>query len=156
MTNELFEFEILKASRTRLLQLIETVDSKILFKIPENFNNNIVWQIGHCITSQQRHMYMRSGLPMYISQEFMETFKIGTSPHTWKSIPDVDEIKHLLLYTVNQLGKDLDSGVFVNYQPFSLPIGIFINNHIQALQAANFHEAEHSGIILNYLKLLIK
>lgn len=68
MTNELFEFEILKASRTRLLQLIETVDNKILFKIPENFNNNIVWQIGHCITSQQRHMYMRSGLPMHISQ----------------------------------------------------------------------------------------
>ncbi|MCS4225829.1 DinB family protein [Sphingobacterium sp. BIGb0165] len=156
MTNELFEFEILKASRTRLLQLIETVDNKVLFKIPENFNNNIVWQIGHCITSQQRHMYMRSGLPMHISQEFMEMFKIGTSPHTWKSIPDIDEIKHLLLYTVNQLGKDLESGIFVKYQPFSLPIGIFINNHIQALQAANFHEAEHSGIILSYLKLLSK
>lgn len=156
MTNELFEFEILKASRTRLLQLIETVDNKVLFKIPENFNNNIVWQIGHCITSQQRHMYMRSGLPMHISQEFMETFKIGTSPHTWKSIPDVDEIKHLLLYTVNQLGKDLESGIFVKYQTFSLPIGIFINNHIQAFQAANFHEAEHSGIILSYLKLLSK
>ncbi|MEZ0454752.1 DinB family protein [Sphingobacterium thalpophilum] len=154
MTNELFEFEILKASRTRLLQLLETVDNKILFKIPENFNNNIVWQIGHCITSQQRHMYMRSGLPMHISQEFMETFKIGTSPHTWKSMPDVDEIKHLLLYTVSQLRKDLESGIFVKYTPFSLPIGITITNHLQALQAANFHEAEHYGIILSYLKLL--
>jgi len=151
MTNELFEFEILKASRTRLFQLIESVDSKILFKIPENFNNNIVWQIGHCITSQQRHMYMRSGLPMHISQEFMETFKIRTSPHTWKSTPNVDQIKHLLLYTVNQLSKDLESGIFVTYQPFSLPIGISVNDHVQALQAANFHEAEHSGIILSYL-----
>ena len=155
MTNALFEFEILKASRTRLLQLIEPVDSKILFKIPKNFTNNIVWQIGHCITSQQRHMYIRSGLPMHISHEFMEMFKIGTSPNTWKSVPDVTEIKHLLIYTVNQLSKDLESGIFVNYQPFSLPIGITINNHVQALQAANFHEAEHSGIILNYLKLLI-
>lgn len=156
MTNELFEFEILKASRTRLLELIETVDEKILFKIADNFNNNIVWQIGHCITSQQRHMYMRSGLPMHISQEFMEMFKIGTSPHTWKNIPDLDEIKHVLLYTVNQLGKDLESGIFVTYHPFSLPIGFVINNHMQALQAANFHEAEHSGIILSYLKILIK
>lgn len=156
MTNELFEFEILKASRTRLLHLLETVDSKILFKIPQNFNNNIVWHIGHCITSQQRHMYMRSGLPMHISQEFMERFKIGTSPHTWKSTPELDEIKHLLLYTVDQLSKDLESGIFVTYQPFSLPIGISINNHIQALQAANFHEAEHSGIIFSYLKLLNK
>ncbi len=156
MTNELFEFEILKASRTRLLQLVETVDNKILFKIPETFNNNIVWQIGHCITSQQRHMYMRSGLPMHISQEFMEMFKIGSSPYTWKSSPDIDEIKHLLLYTVNQLSKDLQAGIFVDYQPFSLPLGITVNNHIQALQAANFHEAEHSGIIFSYLKLLIE
>ena len=156
MTNELFEFEILKASRTRLLQLVETVDNKILFKIPETFNNNIVWQIGHCITSQQRHMYMRSGLPMHISQEFMEMFKIGSSPHTWKSSPDIDEIKHLLLYTVNQLSKDLQAGIFVDYQPFSLPLGITVNNHNQALQAANFHEAEHSGIIFSYLKLLIE
>ncbi|WP_312334540.1 DinB family protein [Sphingobacterium sp.] len=156
MINELFEFEILKASRTRLLQLVETVDNKILFKIPETFNNNIVWQIGHCITSQQRHMYMRSGLPMHISQEFMEMFKIGSSPHTWKSSPDIDEIKHLLLYTVNQLSKDLQAGIFVDYQPFSLPLGITVNNHIQALQAANFHEAEHSGIIFSYLKLLIE
>lgn len=156
MTNDLFEFEILKASRTRLLQLVETVDNNILFKIPKNFNNNIVWQIGHCITSQQRHMYMRSGLPMHISKQFMEMFKIGTSPHTWKSVPDIDEIKHLLLYTVNQLSKDLEAGIFVNYQPFSLPIGVAINNHIQALQAANFHEAEHSGIMFSYLKLLIE
>ncbi len=154
MTTELFEFEILKASRIRLLQVMETVDNTILFKIPETFNNNIVWQIGHCITSQQRHMYMRSGLPMHISQEFMEAFKIGTAPHTWKKTPDIDEIKHLLLYTVNQLSKDLTSGIFVEYQSFSLPIGFSINNHIQALQAANFHEAEHSGIILSYLKLL--
>ena len=156
MTNELFEFEILKASRTRLLQLVETVDNKILFKIPETFNNNIVWQIGHCITSQQRHMYMRSGLPMHISQEFMEMFKIGSSPYTWKRSPDIDEIKHLLLYTVNQLSKDLKAGIFADYHPFSLPLGITVNNHIQALQAANFHEAEHSGIIFSYLKLLIE
>ena len=68
MTNELFEFDILSASRTRLLRLLETVDNKVLFKIPDNFNNNIIWQIGHCITTQQRHMYLRSGLPMYITR----------------------------------------------------------------------------------------
>lgn len=154
MTNELFEFDILSASRTRLLRLLETVDNKVLFKIPDSFNNNIIWQIGHCITTQQRHMYLRSGLPMYITQEFIQAFKIGTSPSSWKNNPDVDEIRHLLIYTVDQLYKDLESGLFVKYESFSLPIGKPINNHIQALQAANFHEAEHSGIIFSYLKLL--
>ncbi|KQR70145.1 DinB family protein [Pedobacter sp. Leaf176] len=156
MINVDFECEILRASRNRLLQLIVTNHNEILFKIPAGFNNNIIWQIGHCITSQQRHIYMRSGLPMHISEEFMESFKIGSSPRSWKINPDVKEVKHLLVETVNQLESDLKSGVFINYQPFDLPIGFRVKNHIEALQAANYHEAEHCGIILTYLKLLAK
>jgi hypothetical protein len=154
MINERFECEILRASRTRLLHLIETSNQELLFKIPAGFNNNIIWQIGHCITSQQRHMYMRSGLPMYISKEFMESFKIGSSPGSWKITPAVNEVKHLLIDTVNRLESDLKSGLFVNYEAFELPIGFQVKNHIQALQAANYHEAEHSGKIFTYLKLL--
>lgn len=154
MTNELFACEILRASRTRLFQLMEIIDYEILFKIPEGFKNNIIWQIGHCITSQQRHMYMRSGLPMYITKEFMDSFKIGSSPGSWKTIPDINEVKQLLIETVNHLESDLESGLFVNYEPFNLPIGFQVKNHVQALQAANYHEAEHSGKIFTYLNLL--
>lgn len=156
MIIERFECEILRASRTRLLQLIEKVDYDLLFKIPEGFNNNIIWHIGHCITSQQRHMYMRSGLPMYISNEFMESFKIGSSPRSWTITPDINEVKRLLIDTVDHLDTDLESGLFVNYEPFELPLGIQIKNHVQALQAANYHEAEHGGKILTYLMLLAK
>ncbi|ETZ24073.1 DinB family protein [Pedobacter sp. V48] len=156
MINERFECEILRASRTRLLQLIEKSSCEILFKIPDGFNNNIIWQIGHCITSQQRHMYMRSGLPMYISKEFEESFKIGSSPASWKGIPDVNEVKHLLIDTVNRLESDLESGLFVSYDHFELPMGFQVKNHVEALQAANYHEAEHSGKIFTYLKLLAK
>ena len=152
--NERFECEILRASRIRLFQLIDTSNQELLFKIPEGFNNNIIWQIGHCITSQQRHMYMRSGLPMYITNEFMESFKIGSSPATWKTTPDVNEVKQLLIETVDHLESDLESRLFVRYEPFELPIGFQVKNHIQALQAANYHEAEHSGRIFTYLKLL--
>ena len=63
-------------------------------------------------------------------------------------------MKHLLLDTVNHLEKDLESRLFVNYEPVSLPIGFQMKNHLLALQATNFHEAEHSGIIFTYLKLL--
>ncbi|RZK58290.1 MAG: DinB family protein [Pedobacter sp.] len=154
MINEHFECKILRASRIRLLHLMEKSDHELLFKIPPGFNNNMIWQIGHCITSQQRHMYMRSGLPMHITKEFMELFKIGSSPSSWKIIPDVNEVKQLLIDTVDHLENDLKAGLFVNYTPFELPIGFQVTNHIQALQAANFHEAEHSGRIFTYLKLL--
>lgn len=154
MINASFECEILRASRTRLLQIIEDCDPVTLFKIPESFNNNIIWHVGHCITSQQRHMYMRSGLPMHISKKFEECFKIGSSPASWKVSPNVEEVKHLLIDTVDKLELDLESNIFVHYTPFELPIGFHVKNHIEALKASNYHEAEHSGIILTYLKLL--
>jgi len=156
MTDTRFECEILRASRTRLLGIIATINHEILLKIPKGFNNNILWQIGHCISSQQRHMYMRSGLPMYISNDFMESFKIGSSPNSWSVIPDVDELKRLLIDTVNHLESDLESGLFVNYEPFELSMGFQVKNHIHALQAANYHEAEHSGRVFTYLQLLAK
>jgi len=140
----------------RLLQLIETSNYETLFTVPQGFKNNIIWQIGHCITSQQRHMYMRSGLSMHISKEFEESFKIGSSPSTWKVTPDVNEVKRLLMDTVNHLESDLESQLFVNFTPFELPIGFQVKNHVQALQAANYHEAEHSGQVFMYLKLLGK
>lgn len=84
MTHQKYEMQIFRASRNRLLRVLEAVDKNILFEIPKGFSNNIVWQIGHCITSQQRHMYMRSGLAMHISQEFMENFKFGLSPTCWQ------------------------------------------------------------------------
>jgi len=99
---------------------------------------------------------MRSGLPMYISKEFMESFKIGSSPSSWRITPDVNEVKHLLIDTVNRLESDLESRIFVNYVAFELPMGLQVKNHVQALQAANYHEAEHSGKIFTYLKLLVK
>jgi len=65
-------------------------------------------------------------------------------------------VKHLLIDTVNRLESDLESNLFINFTPFELPIGFQVKNHVQALQAANYHEAEHSGQIFTYLKLLVK
>ncbi|MBG6233546.1 hypothetical protein IWX76_000101 [Pedobacter sp. CAN_A7] len=32
-----------------------------------------------------------------LRKEFMESFKIGSSPGSWKISPDVNEVKHLLM-----------------------------------------------------------
>jgi hypothetical protein len=126
MINGYFECEILRASRNRLLRLMDTPNPEILFKTPEGFNNIIIWQAGHCIARQQRHLYMRSGLPMQIFKAFKELFKIGSSPDSWTTTPDVNEVKYLLLDSVNHLETDLQAGLFINYEPLTLPIGFHI------------------------------
>jgi hypothetical protein len=41
--------------------------------IPEGFNNNLIWNIGHIIVSQL--LVINFGLPMMVSDELVEKYK---------------------------------------------------------------------------------
>jgi len=43
--------------------MIEDFSLEELNKIPEGFNNNIIWNIAHVIATQQALVYGLSGLP---------------------------------------------------------------------------------------------
>jgi hypothetical protein len=47
-------------------------------KVPEGFNNNIIWNIAHVIVTQQILVYKLSGLPMIVTDEMVEKYRKGT------------------------------------------------------------------------------
>jgi len=47
------EIERLKKTRIFLLDLIKDLTTEQLNEIPKGFNNNIIWNLGHLIASQQ-------------------------------------------------------------------------------------------------------
>jgi hypothetical protein len=149
-----FELRLMESSRLRLLKIMEQLPEEKLFSIPAGFNSNPLWQIGHCVASQQRLIYMKSGLSMHISEAYAENFKNGSSPATWTSKPDVNEIKASLLSTVARLKEDIAKGVFTQYESFTTGMGFLVNNHLEAIVYANFHEAEHTGNLKYLVKLL--
>ncbi|MDA1182771.1 MAG: DinB family protein [Bacteroidetes bacterium] len=150
-----FEIDILDGSRNRLKNILDDVSEKVLLTIPDGFNNNILWHIGHCVVSQQRLMYMRSGLPMNISDEYHDNFKIGTSPNNWVKTPDIVEIRESLIATAEQLKEDLEKEIFQEYTPFVIPsMGFEIKNHLDGLVYANFHEAGHTGNIQYLMRII--
>jgi hypothetical protein len=46
-------FKIWETSRKKYLELIENYSLEQLNKIPQGFSNNLVWNLGHIIVSQQ-------------------------------------------------------------------------------------------------------
>ena len=126
-----------------------------LNKIPEGFNNNIIWNLGHLIASQQGLCYIRAGLPSVPGENFILNYKTGTKPEKMVDSNDVGLIKNLLLTTVDQLESDYDTNIFTGYQSWSTRYGVVLASIDDALNFLPFHEGLHLGTI-NSLKRLVK
>ena len=147
-------FEITRTSRKILSQILENHTLEQLNTIPEGFNNNLIWNIGHIIVVQQMLVYKLSGLPMMISDELVNKYKKGTKPEHNATQAEVDEIKSLLLETINQTKADLDNKIFKNYQEYPTSTGFVIKNAEDAMAFNYFHEALHIGIIMCIRKFI--
>ena len=67
-------FEVQKTIREILLKILDHHSLEQLNKIPSGFNNNLIWNIAHCIASQQVLVYKLSGLPLQVSDEFLSKY----------------------------------------------------------------------------------
>ncbi|HLF50792.1 DinB family protein [Flavobacterium sp.] len=147
-------FDITKTSRKVLSQILENHTLEQLNKIPEGFKNNLIWNIGHIIVVQQMLVYKLSGLPMMISDEMVEKYKKGTKPEHIVTQEEVDEMKYLLIETINQTEVDFNNNIFKNYQEFTTMLGFTLKNAEDALSFNYYHEAVHTGIMLGIRKFI--
>lgn len=147
-------FDINLKSRAVLKTFIESYSLEDLNKIPEGFNNNIIWNIAHTIVVQQSLIYKLSGLPAIISEEMIETFKKGTRPERDLTQAEVDEIKGMLFSTINKTKEDYDNEVFQNYHEYTVTTKSTLTNVMEAIEFNNFHEGIHLGYILALKKSL--
>lgn len=147
-------FEINKTSRNVLLQFLENHSLVQLNKIPEGFANNLIWNIGHIVTVQQMLVYKLSGLSMMISDEMVDTYKKGTKPEREITQEEVDEIKKLLFSTLEQTKEDFANDIFDNYMEFTTGVGFTVRNAKSAVEFNNYHEALHTGIMMQIKKFI--
>ncbi len=147
-------FEINFCSRNVLLKFLENYSLEQLNKIPEGFSNNLIWNIAHIVVVQQMLVYKLSGLPMMVSDEMIERYKRGTKPEQDVTQAEVDEIKLLLFATLEQTKKDFAAGIFKNYTEFTSMSGFHIKNAQAAMEFNNYHEATHTGMMMQIRKFI--
>ena len=147
-------FEVQKTIREILLKILDNHSLEQLNKIPTGFSNNLIWNIAHCVSTQQLLVYKLSGLPMTVSEEFINKYRKETKPEGDVSQAEVDEIRTLLLTTLEQVQKDYADGIFQTYTEYTTSMGYTLKNINGALDFNNYHEGIHTGIAMSIRKFV--
>lgn len=147
-------FEITRVTRRNILGLIENLTDEQLNTIPEGHSNNIVWQLGHLLATQQLLTYGLSGNDIILSDNIIEEFRKGTAPKVVYSNEDIEELKAVFIEVVDRTELDFNEEVFVSFDSYTTSFGITLNSIEEAINFNNVHEGLHMGLIMALRKLV--
>ena len=142
------EIERLKKTRIFLLDIIKDLTTEQLNKIPSGFNNNIIWNLGHLIISQQGMCYTRAGIKPVVDEAFFSNYKAQTKPISFIGEEEIKQVKHLAIEVLDQLDTDYTKHAFTNYTSFTTRYDIAITSIDEAIDFLLFHEGLHMGYIM--------
>jgi hypothetical protein len=145
----------LLVNRKSLLTQLEGLTEAQLYAIPAGFNNNIIWNFGHIIVSQQLLTYAIAGAKMHVPSVLVDSFRKATSPANWSNPFNIEELKSLAISSIEQFDIDLDTPIFDGYKPYLTSSGLTLNNIDDAIFYSQLHEGYHAGVIAS-LKILVK
>lgn len=146
--------KVWKTNRSIYLNFLEKYSIEQLNKIPEGFNNNIIWNIAHVVAIHQSLLYKGSNLPMNIENDFFEKYKPGSKPAAFVEQEEIDLVKNLLVAQIKQTEEDLEKQLFKTYNERVTLTGFHLSSISDALEFNNFHEGMHLGMIMNLRKLV--
>ncbi|MGF1923511.1 MAG: DinB family protein, partial [Bacteroidia bacterium] len=112
--------EVIKACRSKWLTMLNALTNDQLNQIPTGFSNNLAWQFGHVIVSQQILCYRLAGQKFIINEELIDRYKNGSKPENYISEEEIDLLKGYMLGTIDQLEIDLQNGLFDDYMPYTV------------------------------------
>ncbi|WP_369048196.1 DinB family protein [Tenacibaculum sp. UWU-22] len=149
------EISVLKKSRELILNAIDGLTLEQIHKIPSSFNNNIAWNVGHIVVTQQLLHYKLSNLSCLIPDNLIEKYKKGTKPNneTFTQV-EFDEIKELLIGLPDTLEEDYNAQIFKEYDEYKTSTGFVLDSIESAIAFNNFHEGIHYGAILALKKVV--
>ena len=147
-------FEIMLQHRKTLYHYLKELPPELLNTIPTGFRNNIVWNIGHTIVTQQMLVYRLSGLTAMVSDEMVSRYRKGTAPEENATDQEIDALKKLLFTTVEKTTADYQLGVFQEFKSHTTITKVTLNRVEDAILFNNFHEGLHLGTIMALQKVV--
>lgn len=147
-------FKIWQINRQLYLNFFDNYTLEQLNTIPNGMSNNLIWNMGHALVSQQKLVYTLSGLPMHISGALFEKYQNGSRPDGNTTQGEVDEIKKLLGELVEKTKADLAAGILSKFQPYQTKSGFYLDSLNEAIAFNNYHEGIHLGTMLQIKKSL--
>jgi hypothetical protein len=148
------QLEFIKQPRLKILDVLKDFTIEQLNTIPEGFNNNIIWNLGHMVAAQQGICYKRAALNTWVDDDFFQAYKPETKPNGFVDQEQFENIVGLMEMSLEQLKKDYSHNIFTNYTPFVTRYGIELSSVDDAIAFLPFHEGLHIGYIMAMRKLV--
>lgn len=140
--------DVLATSRYLLVKLLRSLPAETLTRVPEGFNNHILWNAAHLLVTQQLLCYKMSGLPMYVDDATVELFRKGSGPTEAGDAIHIDAVLGPLQELVETARKDYDAGRFTEFEVYTTSTGFTLDSVESAIAFNNFHEGVHMGSIM--------
>jgi len=148
------QFDVIDKTRTNFLNLINSLSIEQLNKIPAGFNNNIAWNFGHVIVSQQTLCYVRAGLEPRIENSWFEKYAKGTKPESFIDAEEIDVLKKYLFSLIDDLRNDMADNKFGGYQKVMTAFGVELTCVEDTIPYFAMHDGLHLGYSLAMRKLV--
>jgi hypothetical protein len=148
--------QLIHASRASIIQLVQTLTTDQLNRIPNGMNNNIIWNMAHLIAVQQDRCYLQSGIEAHASDSLIVNYKYGTKPAENVDDQFYNSITEQLVKHIELAAEDYAQDKFRNFLPFNSRLypGLEISTIEEAFQFIVLHEGLHQGYIRQIVKLI--
>ena len=143
------DIDILRHTRRNMLAAIDGLTDTQLQHIPTGSKNNILWNIGHNIITQQLLCYHFSGNELPFLAEYAPLLRKASSPADWDHVPDINQLREIAISSVDRLEDDSTTDIFSDYQSYSTSYGVTLDSIDDAIRFNNVHEGVHLGIIFS-------
>lgn len=148
------QLDLLRTTRDNIQKLVAGFNIDQLNYIPTGFNNNLIWNLGHVLATQQLLCYRLSGLETYLPDEFIDRYRKGTKPEQLVEQAEADFIQSKLTEFIDVTAEDFAKERFQNYKTYPTSYGVTLHSVEEALMFNNMHEAMHFGTMLALKKLV--
>ncbi len=152
--SKMTELTHLLETRKNFLNVINSLTTEQLNHIPEGLNNNIIWNFGHAIVTQQLLCYKLSNNPIQLSEELVEKYRKGSQPSNIVSEQEIEVLKKLALELPLNLETDLETKNFQEYKEYTTSFNVTLSTIEEAIKFNNIHEGLHLGYAMAIRKMV--
>ena len=145
---------LLRTTRNNALTLLKGLNDDQLNAIPDRFNNNLIWNLGHMLITQQLLVYRLSGNNTFLSNELIEKYRKGSKPEGVIPNEEIENIKSWMIESADQMERDFNLGLFKSYKEYTTSYGATLKSIEDAIIFNNMHESMHLGTMIALKKLV--
>ena len=145
------KIEKIKNFRLFLLNQLRGLTPAQFSEIPQGYNNNVIWNLGHLICAEQSMCYSRAGLSLVVDDKYFSPYLPTTKPERVLDEQEIAAIKALFITSIDKLHVDFERQIFGNYTSSVMTAtfyGVEVISIDDALDFLLYHEGFHAGYIM--------